>query len=145
MQDVQRRAGVERVVQVPRQPRDIPHIIDIRRIFARLDARPAAVPEHLARIRVRDPEDQPVSRDVVGYGAAGVVGAGEIVEARGLAVNAWRVEGLEDVLPPLAELRTLVRILIECVLLTGEINHARRYTQLGRDLARVGFGCFRSA
>ena len=83
MQNVQRRAGVERVVQVPRQPGDIPHIVDIRRIFARLDARPTAVPEHLARIRVRDPKDQPVSCNVVGYGAAGVVGAGEVVEAWG--------------------------------------------------------------
>ena len=60
---------------------DEAHAVDVVGGLALVEAGGSAVPEHGARVHARDPEDQVVLRDVVGHGAAGEVGAGEVVEA----------------------------------------------------------------
>ena len=82
MKDEERAAGSECEVEEAVETIDVTHIIKIDASLGLLDAGSRTVPELGSRVRVGNPEGQIVPRDVIGDGAPGEVGTGEVVEAR---------------------------------------------------------------
>ena len=103
-----------------------------------LEAGRSSVPKHLPGLDARNPQDQLVTFDIVGHGTPREICPGDVIEAETeLAKYPMFAGDRYHILPPLAELGAHIRVLIEFLLLAGEIDDAGLHSQLLGHLASM--------
>ena len=125
-------------VDVVAQVVDVVHLVGVVETGGVGGGRRRAEPVALLGLRVGYPDDERVEGNVVGDGTAGVVDAGDVVEAGGLAVVGTRSG--PDILSALAELGAQVRVAKLVLGFADEIDDAALYAELLGDFAGVILG-----